>query len=207
MKAKDSILYTLGHSNHELEVFLGPLRQNGVEVVVDVRAQPYSAYAIQFNRDTLKASLKERGIRYLHMGDSLGGMLDEPSLVADGFLDYEKVARLPRFLQGIERVQAGVAKGYTLCLVCSEKDPAECHRGLLIARVLSENGLQVVHLTPDAPSETQRQLEERLVATYFPQANQMTLLGLPGTWEEKRVEAYRRQNRKIAPYRPKGGAS
>ncbi len=65
------MLYTIGHSNHEIDVFLGLLRQHGVTAVGDVRSQPYSRYVPQFSRDALVAALANAGIAYVFLGKEL----------------------------------------------------------------------------------------------------------------------------------------
>jgi len=51
-------VYTIGHSNHSVEHFLGLLKTNGIQVIVDARSQPYSKYASQFDHERLKGSLQ-----------------------------------------------------------------------------------------------------------------------------------------------------
>ena len=67
---------SIGHSTHPLEGFVGLLRQHRVEVVVDVRTSPFSRFNPQFNRDNLLLGLREAGIRYLFLGEELGGKPD-----------------------------------------------------------------------------------------------------------------------------------
>ena len=50
-------LFTIGHSNHTEEKFLGLLREHDIDVLVDVRSQPLSRYNPQFNSNNLKRVL------------------------------------------------------------------------------------------------------------------------------------------------------
>jgi hypothetical protein len=52
------------------------------------------------------------------------------------------------FLRGIERLIEGAGK-YRVATMCSEEDPHNCHRHLLVARVLAERGMEVKHLRGD----------------------------------------------------------
>ena len=61
-------IWTIGHSNHALDHFLGLLAEHGVEILVDVRSQPYSRYTPHFSRDALRADVTNAGLRYLFMG-------------------------------------------------------------------------------------------------------------------------------------------
>ena len=49
-------VYTIGHSNHTLEVFVGLLQSHHIEVLIDTRSAPFSRYAPHFNRDSVKAA-------------------------------------------------------------------------------------------------------------------------------------------------------
>jgi hypothetical protein len=54
----------------------------------------------------------------------------------------------PRFQDAISRVVEGAA-GHRLCLVCSCGRPDDCHRRLLVGKVLCERGLELRHILPD----------------------------------------------------------
>ena len=142
-------LFTIGHSNHSAEHFCGLLRQHGVEVLVDVRSQPYSQYTPHFNRESLKPAVIGDGVQYLFMGEELGGRPPELDCYdADGHVLYSKLSQSTRFLQGIDRVEKGIEK-YRVALMCSEEDPTVCHRFLLIARVLADRGRVLQHIRGD----------------------------------------------------------
>ena len=98
-------LFTIGHSNHTQEHFVQLLQQQGVEVLADVRSQPWSSYSPQFNVEPLKAALQAVGIRYLFLGDQLGGRPEEAEFYDDqGYVLYHRVAESPRFCAGIDRL-------------------------------------------------------------------------------------------------------
>ena len=54
-------VFTIGHSNHDEQTFVDLLQQHRIEVVADVRSQPYSKYASHFNSSPIKASLTAAG--------------------------------------------------------------------------------------------------------------------------------------------------
>ena len=66
-------VWTVGHSNHELDEFAQLVAGEQIEFLVDVRSFPYSRYAPQFNREQLEAAITRRGVRYLFLGEELGG--------------------------------------------------------------------------------------------------------------------------------------
>jgi uncharacterized protein (DUF488 family) len=142
-------ILTVGHSNHPTERLLSLLRQHGVQVLADVRSQPYSRFAHQFNRELLQASVTNAGLQYLFMGEELGGrQLGKIASLQERLAAYERVAALPAFQRGIERLLDG-ARTYRFALLCAEEDPTECHRRVWVARALRERGAEVLHIRGD----------------------------------------------------------
>lgn len=149
------MIYTIGHSNHQFEHLIALLHQHAIEVLVDVRSAPYSRYAVQFNSQALRAALPAAGVKYLYLGRELGGRPDGREFYdADGYVLYGRVARSGRFLEGISRLERG-SQQYRVALMCSEEDPAGCHRRLLVGRVLAERGLEVRHIRGDGAVQTE----------------------------------------------------
>jgi len=153
-------VYTVGHSNIPLPDFLALLRPHEIQVVVDVRSSPYTKYAKHFNREDLSASLKGHGLRYVFMGDLVGGRPKDPAMYdGEGYVLYDRLSNSPAFQSGMKRLVKG-AKEYRVALLCGEEDPSVCHRHLLIARVLGEWGLEVSHLRGDGSVVTDLELIE-----------------------------------------------
>jgi len=143
-------IYTIGHSTHPIDLFISILRNSQIDVVVDVRSIPYSQFADQFNKDNLKFILKTNNIYYIPMGDLLGARYEDNSLLfEDGKVSFEKVAKTKKFNDGIKRINDGLSKGYNIALMCSEKNPLECHRFSLISHFLDEHGYLVEHILPN----------------------------------------------------------
>jgi uncharacterized protein (DUF488 family) len=142
-------IYTVGHSSHTAEHFLALLRQHGVEALVDTRSAPYSRYSPQFDRESLKELVAAAGIRYLWLGDVVGGRpRDEACYDADGRVLYGRVAEQAEFREAVERLKRG-ADEFRVALLCSEEDPAHCHRRLLVSRVLLGEGVEIAHIRGD----------------------------------------------------------
>ena len=119
-----------------LSSFLALLAMHGVEVVVDVRSAPYSRYAPQFDKRALDAAVVGAGMRYLYLGKELGGRPDGAEFYdPDGRAIYSRVEVSPLFLGGIERLMTGIQR-YRVAIVCSEENPAGCHRHLLVGHAL-----------------------------------------------------------------------
>jgi hypothetical protein len=66
-------VFTVGHSNLEMEEFIRNLRRNGITTVRDIRSWPQSKAFPQFCQQELKDSLEREGIRYIFNGDVMGG--------------------------------------------------------------------------------------------------------------------------------------
>jgi uncharacterized protein (DUF488 family) len=153
-----SSFFTVGHSNHDIDLWLGLLRQHKVEVVVDTRSSPYSKYVPQFDKEPMQHSLEQAGIRYLFFGAELGGRPTEPAYYdASGRVLYSRLRDDARFQAAIARLEAGMER-FRVALVCGEEDPAHCHRRLLIGRVLTEHGHTMLHIRGDGRAESDAQV-------------------------------------------------
>jgi uncharacterized protein (DUF488 family) len=150
------VLWTVGHSNHPFETFLRMIRQPGIEYVVDVRSYPYSRIAPQYNREDLAVALDENGVKYLFLGEALGGRpSDEAHFDPEGHALYEPMSREQPFQEAIRRLLQG-AESHKIALLCSEKDPSHCHRRLLVGKVLAERGAELRHILADGEPWTER---------------------------------------------------
>jgi uncharacterized protein (DUF488 family) len=142
-----------------LETFLSLLSAHAIEVVVDTRSQPYSRYSTQFNGDKLAVELTKSDIKYLFMGNELGGRPKQQQFYDDeGHVLYSRLAQSDLFLEGIDRVEKGINK-FRVALMCSEEDPTVCHRYLLIGRVLKERGARIRHIRGDGRLQSDEELE------------------------------------------------
>jgi len=129
-------IWTIGHSNHPIERFIALLRDASIQVVADVRSQPYSAFAGHFSQAALRTSLEEAGFRYVFLGRELGGRPPEAEMYdEEGHVRYDMVAASDRFAAGLDRLLEG-ARTFRVAIMCSEEDPTECHRTLLIGEAM-----------------------------------------------------------------------
>lgn len=148
-------IFTIGHSNHSLEAFLALLAGNRIDVLVDTRTQPHSAYSPHFNRAELTDAVTAAGVKYLFLGKELGGRPSGSEFYDDdGRVLYYRLAESELFLAGIARLEKGIQE-FRVALLCSEEDPQVCHRQLLVGRVLSERGVTLRHIRGDGRVETQ----------------------------------------------------
>jgi uncharacterized protein (DUF488 family) len=153
---------TIGHSNHSYEEFLRLLRGAGITAVADVRSSPFSRHQPQFNKTELKQELKLDKIEYVFLGDELGGRPKDKTLFCEGVADYEKMALTQKFQKGLDRISEG-SKKFKIALMCSEHDPLDCHRCLLVGRALKSRGIHVTNVLFNGSQKSQDEIEDELV--------------------------------------------
>jgi uncharacterized protein (DUF488 family) len=150
-------VFTIGHSNRTIEEFIGLLRENEVERVIDIRTIPKSRHNPQFNKDALAPALRTKTIGYVHL-KKLGGLrharadsvnLGWHNASFRGFADYMQTKE---FEQGLERA-IKLAEAKPSALMCAEAVPWRCHRSL-VADALEVRGFPVMDIiSASAPRE------------------------------------------------------
>ena len=194
MAATQYPVLTIGHSNHSPDAFRALLQEHGVAAVADVRSAPYSRYAPHFNHDVLKDALENQGIAYLFLGGELGGRPADRSCYDDaGRVCYDRVAAADFFAEGLRRIIRNADDG-RLALLCTEKEPLECHRTLLVARALNERGLAVKHIHANSELESHAAAMDRLLTLFHLPPNG----DLFRSREEIVADALTRQARRVA---------
>lgn len=157
-------IYTIGCSNISIDDFLGLLIDKKITAIADVRSTPYSNYTPQFNAEALAKSLTDNGISYLSFAKEFGARRENNDDFTNGKVDYEKVINSDIFNVGISRLLTGIKKGYRIALMCTEKDPIECHRFSMVSRGISiKTALDIKHIYLDGRIETNQVLEKRLL--------------------------------------------
>lgn len=155
-------IYTIGYGARQLEEFLAVLQAHHIQYLLDVRTSPYSRYKPEFSKQALQDFLETNGIRYLFMGETLGGQPKAASCFTDGKVDYDKLAQQPFFREGIERLHTASRQGQRVVLMCSEGKPEICHRSKLIGKVLAAEGVEVLHIDEADTLRTQQEVILRL---------------------------------------------
>jgi uncharacterized protein (DUF488 family) len=139
------MIYTIGHSNITLESFIEILKSFKIQLVVDVRSSPYSKYVPHFNRENINKSLKENNIRYLFLGNYLGGKPKDEKYYKDDKVDYDLIAKTEHYKEGIDKIMT-LNSDDNIVLMCSEEDPKSCHRHNLITQSLLKKDFEVIHI-------------------------------------------------------------
>jgi uncharacterized protein (DUF488 family) len=185
-------IFTIGHSTHELGKFLSLLLQHKVTAVADVRSVPASRFTPQFNRNAIKHALREVDVKYVFLGRELGARTENPDCYVNGQVQYDRLAKTSEFAEGIDRILNGATKE-RIALMCAEQDPLDCHRTVLVSRVLAERGITVDHIHGDGSLESHDDAVHRLMAGFG--LDQADLFHSP---HELMEEALSRQERRIA---------
>ncbi len=193
------VIYTVGHSTHQLDYFLELLKEYSVNCIVDVRSIPASAYTPQFNKEYLSDFLKTNGVTYLHFAEEFGARHSDPDLLdEEGKVDFEMVRKTWNFKNGIDQLWEGLDKGFTIALMCSEGEPFDCHRFSMISVALEKDGFQVQHILNDKTLKSNSQLESQLLKKYNKKIPKPTMFEPDITIDDQLKAAYRLRNKDIA---------
>lgn len=193
------VIYTIGHSNHPADYFLELLKAFAVNCLIDVRSTAASAYNPHFNKGPLSNFLKNNRITYLHFAEEFGARYTDPDLLDDeGKVSFDKVRKGWHFKNGVERLWAGIDKGFTIALMCSESEPFDCHRFSMISVALSKDGFEVKHILKDKSLLDNEELEKQLLKKYSSKLPKPDMFNPNITKEDQLKAAYQLRNKDIA---------
>lgn len=145
-------LLTLGYEKRDLPAFIEILRRAGVTALVDVRQTAWS-HKPGFSKSAFRAGLERRGIRYLHIPEA-----GNPKTVRAQARSHEEcLLRFEAHLEAHPECEAVFDRALgellieerRVCLVCYERHPGDCHRGILAARWAARHDGQVEHLASE----------------------------------------------------------
>ena len=139
-------IYTIGYEASTMADFIAALSAAGVRRVVDVRALPLLRRP-GFSKTSLAASLAEAGIDYAHLKalgtPKRGRDAAKKGDVATLHAVYDDQLALPE-AQAAAAIMLDLAAERPSALLCYEREPAHCHRTLLLDAV--GEGVEIVHL-------------------------------------------------------------
>ena len=173
-------IYTIGYGSRSMEEFLGALHAYGIAYLIDIRSSPYSRFKPEFSKGALESTLRSHSIRYVYLGDKLGGQPNDPSCYVEGKVLYGEVAKTDYFRDGLERVVNAYKRQLRVVLMCSEGRPEQCHRSKLVGQALEAQGVPVVHIDEDGRLISQSAVVSELTG------GQPSLLGPPEFTSRKR---------------------
>jgi len=202
------IIYTIGHSTHQIDYFVELLKEYSVNCVIDVRSLAASTYNPQFNKEPLSNYLKKNRITYQHFADEFGARHSDPDLLdEDGKVDFEKIRKSWNFKNGVERLWLALDKDFTIALMCSEAEPFDCHRFSMISIALEKDGFDVQHILKDKALKSNAELEKQLLKKYDKKIPKPDMFEPNISVEDQLKAAYRLRNQEIAfsPYSKTNG--
>ncbi|MCC6470522.1 MAG: DUF488 domain-containing protein [Alphaproteobacteria bacterium] len=148
-------VFTIGYQGAGLAAFIACLEANGVATLADIRFSPFSRRP-EFRQGALRRAIEDAGISYIHL-KTLGnppasrmaaeaGDTDRCRTLFQAHLDGD-AART-----GLETVRS-LAEIGPVCLMCLERDPADCHRLMVAERLAGSGAFAVAHLHPAGPAK------------------------------------------------------
>ena len=155
-------IYTIGYGSRSIAELIEVLHQHEIAYLIDVRSAPYSRYKPEFSKAPLTKELERHSIRYVFMGNTLGGRPDDETCYVNGKVDYEKVKTTELYQRGIERLHTAFTRQQSVVLMCSEEKPEECHRCKLIGATLTTQNIPVIHIDESGEQLTQEKVINRL---------------------------------------------
>lgn len=144
-----STIYSIGHGNKKIEIFVNELSHFNILYLIDVRSKPFSKWNPHFNQDLLESELKQHGINYIFLGDKLGGLPKDKSCYVNGKVDYNIVKEKDFFKESLKRLVTAHVKGIKVAIMCSEAKPEECHRTKLIGEELRKKNISINHIVSE----------------------------------------------------------
>ena len=175
-------IFTIGYGERTIDEFIDVLKKYGLDYLIDVRSAPYSRFKPEFSKDALSNALQTAGIRYVFMGDLLGGRPSDPDCFSDGKVDYERVKRKEFYQSGINRLRTAFERQLRVVVMCSEGKPEQCHRSKLIGASLESLAIPVTHIDEEDVAQDQQSVIMRLTA------GQLSLFGEPEFHSRKRYQ-------------------
>ncbi|MDR1006786.1 MAG: DUF488 domain-containing protein [Bacteroidales bacterium] len=150
-------IFSIGHGNKTIEEFIAELRSFDIAFLIDVRTKPYSKWYPAYNQNMLKEILAKHSIKYVYLGNVLGGLPNDTSCYVDGKVSYDILKTKPFFKEGLQRLILAETKGINVAVMCSEGNPAECHRTKVIGVELQRTGISLRHIVGIGKEKSQNQ--------------------------------------------------
>ena len=147
-------IFTIGHSNHKWSDFVSTLKDNHVDVVVDVRRYPGSRACPQFNKEHMTIELEKENVSYVHI-EKLGGRRKQPDTKRsryddnnngwknEGFRAYADYMTTASFREGIREILLLMTNYSNLAIMCAEAVSWRCHRRMIADYLTMVEGISV----------------------------------------------------------------
>lgn len=144
-------IYTIGFTQKSAETFFERLRQNGIQMLVDIRINPRGQLAGFARQENLPYFLRQlaEGCHYVHRPELAPTKEILKGYRADG--DWPRYVACFEALMDERHIPAALRpedfESQVCCLLCSEATPEQCHRRLVAERIAAGWGdVEIVHL-------------------------------------------------------------
>lgn len=156
MDMQHTTIYSIGHGNKDIEEFIAELKAFSIQYLLDIRSKPFSKWSPQYNKSELQSDLERNNIKYVFLGDTLGGLPDDRSCYnSDGKVVYELIKDKDFFKSSLQRLVTANEKKIKIAIMCSESKPEECHRSKLIGEELFKKNISIKHIISQTTIKTQ----------------------------------------------------
>lgn len=164
------LAYTVGYSGYGNNpcLLIDELKKRNVNVLIDVRSNPYSIQFNGFNKEFFEKELLKNGIQYRNYADYFGAKQENPAFYSkfdgkDLRIDYDIFTKSEQFNKGVGNMITIAEKGFLPAIMCSEKDPINCHRAIMVSKELAQKyEFNIIHIVPGREDEPHGSLEKRI---------------------------------------------
>lgn len=140
MASKRAFAFTVGYEGRNLDSFIRMLTTLGVNRIVDVRALPLSRRR-GFSKTPLSEALATKGIEYVHLREAGNPYRNEKADIQKCLAQYATyLDRNPEVIAAVE----AVLDGQQAALLCFEADAKECHRSVIVNRLLARDPTRTI---------------------------------------------------------------
>jgi uncharacterized protein (DUF488 family) len=148
-------VFTIGHSNRKWSDFISILKDNHVDLLVDVRRYPGSRACPQFNKEHMTTELQKENVSYVHI-EKLGGRRNKLDTKEDRLSDnnntgwrnksfraYADYMATTSFREGVNELLSFMTHYNNLVIMCAEAVPWRCHRRMIADYLIMVEGISV----------------------------------------------------------------
>lgn len=148
MKERHDVFFTVGYQGHDISSILRVLKENKIALIIDVRQNPVSRKA-GFSGARLQAELERNGIKYAHY-PCLGTpphIRTQYQKSGNAMPALKAYATYLRSKETCLESLVAFASSKRFCLLCLERDPNLCHRGVIANKLVEMTQCRAIHLT------------------------------------------------------------
>jgi uncharacterized protein (DUF488 family) len=141
-------LHTIGYEGSKIDDFIATLKLAKVDLVIDIRDVAISRKP-GFSKTSLSNFLADNDINYLHLrglGDPKPGRLAAREGKFDKFRKIFGAHLATPVAQSDLELALSEAKNCVTCLLCFERDHANCHRCMVAEELARRGSFRLVHL-------------------------------------------------------------